>query len=214
MKVHPGPRGLFCTLWRSGSRWLAYAFREAYKDQKPKVASLHEPREKECHNNPGCIASGWTIPDRIVKPFLEQYPHMKVIWTVRHPVPYMRSCYRNFGHKKKGGPKGWANFYCNMHHRTQKLQKRYPDRIWGPFRIEDVWDDPEALSHFAVLFRLEPNARLRSWHSKKMGAATAEVKDSDIPSVTDDMWTLAFDLGYTRALPLPQKIDWKGLTNR
>ena len=176
------PVGLIGTTWRSGSRWLFFSFRDAYKD----ILAVHSeaPIDAEwC--DPG-LNIGWPI-FRDLEEYDKTWGPLPLVHVTREPVAVVISALR-YG-LAESPLAALARWY--MTHETLFAARPPYMRL----QIEDLWRYPKLLYTISNFFGL-PQREDLLWYSKKpIGPSTVEitVPAFEVPQKVQDLAVL---LGY------------------
>jgi hypothetical protein len=147
--------GFLPSVFRSGSQWLYYSFKDAY----PEIRVHHEAHIEIMLGWPGLAlgfkAAEWA--DVLKQSYGAEAP---MILVVRDPVEVAISAHQQGIKRVDIALQQWVNL-------NQNVLEQNPLAV---YRIEDIWADPNNLHDIARMLGLPFRADLLAYAGKKIGA--------------------------------------------
>jgi hypothetical protein len=152
--------GFLPSLYRSGSQWLYYSFKDAY----PELRVHHEADMEIMLGWPG-LAVGFKVA-QWADVIREYYgPETPIILLVRHPLDVARSAHRS----------GIRRGDIAIQHWTELNQHVLDQDPLAVYKIEDIWADPNNLHDIARMLGLPFRKELTRWANHRIGQSKHNV---------------------------------------
>lgn len=169
---------LLATTYRSGSQWLYYSFKDAYRED---IHVFHEPPIELMTDFDG-IYVGFTVA-KWAEAYKEWRPRTPLVHVVRHPVAVAQSAHFVKFKRWDIALQHWVELH-------RSVQRAKPNLT---LKIEDIWAEPELLHSIAGTFGLPMREKLTFYEGKPIGESNPEHLDIKL---TPEAAELAQELGY------------------